>query len=106
MGGSADLTASTMVKGADGIYGQQNPLGRNIKFGVREHAMAAITNGITLHGGLRGFCSGFFVFSDYLKPAVRQAAIMNLPSLFFFSHDTVCVGQYHACDEQYFGCSR
>lgn len=93
MGGSADLTASTMVKGADGIYGQSNPIGRNIKFGVREHAMAAITNGITLHGGLRGFCSGFFVFSDYLKPAVRLAAIMHLPSLFFFSHDTVCVGE-------------
>jgi transketolase len=93
MGGSADLTASTMVKGADGIYGEDNPRGRNIKFGVREHAMAAITNGITLHGGMRGFCAGFFVFSDYLKPAVRQAAIMNLPSLFFFSHDTVCVGE-------------
>ncbi len=93
MGGSADLTASTMVKGADGIYGEANPRGRNIKFGVREHAMAAITNGITLHGGMRGFCAGFFVFSDYLKPAVRQAAIMNLPSLFFFSHDTVCVGE-------------
>ncbi len=93
MGGSADLTASTMVKGADGIYGESNPLGRNIKFGVREHAMAAITNGITLHGGLRGFCAGFFVFSDYLKPAVRVAAIMKLPTLFFFSHDTVCVGE-------------
>lgn len=93
IGGSADLTASTMVKGADGIYGQANPLGRNIKYGVREHAMAAITNGITLHGGLKGFCSGFFVFSDYLKPAVRLAAIMHLPSLFFFSHDTVCVGE-------------
>ena len=93
IGGSADLTASTMVKGADGIYGQANPLGRNIKFGVREHAMAAIVNGITLHGGLRGFCAGFFVFSDYLKPAVRVAAISNLPSLFFFSHDTICVGE-------------
>ena len=93
MGGSADLTASTMVKGADGIYGEANPLGRNIKFGVREHAMAAITNGITLYGGLRGFCAGFFVFSDYLKPAVRVAAIMKLPTLFFFSHDTVCVGE-------------
>ena len=93
MGGSADLTSSTMVKGADGNYGPSNPLGRNIKFGVREHAMAAITNGITLHGGLRGFCSGFFVFSDYLKPAVRLAALMHLPSLFFFSHDSVCVGE-------------
>ncbi len=66
-----------MGKGADGIYGQSNPLSRNIKFGVREHAMAAITNGITLHGGLKGFCSGFFVFSDYLKPAIRLASIMH-----------------------------
>ncbi len=93
MGGAADLTASTMVKGADGIFSPSNPLGRNIKFGVREHAMAAITNGITLHGGLRGFCSGFFVFSDYLKPAVRLAAIMKCPTNFYFSHDTVCVGE-------------
>ncbi len=93
IGGSADLSSSTMVKGADGIYGPSNPLGRNIKFGVREHAMAAIVNGLTLHGGLRGFCAGFFVFSDYLKPAVRLAAIMKLPSLFLFSHDTICVGE-------------
>ena len=93
MGGSADLTASTKVKGADGIYGPANTLGRNIKFGVREHAMAAITNGITLHGGMRGFCAGFFVFSDYLKPSVRLAAIMHLPTVFMFSHDTVCVGE-------------
>ncbi|MDE7161142.1 MAG: transketolase [Anaeroplasmataceae bacterium] len=93
VGGSADLTSSTMVKGADGIFSSVNLSGRNIKFGVREHAMAAITNGITLHGGLRGFCAGFFVFSDYMKPAIRLAAIMHLPSLFFFSHDTVCVGE-------------
>ncbi|MDY5982670.1 MAG: transketolase [Anaeroplasma sp.] len=93
VGGSADLCSSTMVKGADGNYGTQNPLGRNIRYGVREHAMAAITNGITLHGGLRGYCSGFFVFSDYLKPAVRLAALMHLPSLFCFSHDSVCVGE-------------
>jgi len=93
IGGSADLSSSTMVKGADGVYGPSNPLGRNIKFGVREHAMAAIINGITLHGGLRGYCAGFFVFSDYLKPAVRLAAIMSIPSLFFFSHDTICVGE-------------
>lgn len=93
MGGSADLTPSTMVKGAGGIFSKVNPTGRNIKFGVREHAMAAITNGITLHGSLRGFCAGFFVFSDYMKPAIRLAAIMHLPSLFFFSHDSVCVGE-------------
>ena len=93
IGGAADLSSSTMVKGADGIYGPSNPIGRNIKYGVREFAMAAITNGLTIHGGLKGFCAGFFVFADYLKPAVRLAAIMNLPSLFFFSHDTVCVGE-------------
>lgn len=93
IGGSADLTPSTMVKGANGIFSRANATGRNIKFGVREHAMAAITNGITLHGGLRGFCAGFFVFSDYMKPAIRLAAIMKLPSLFFFSHDSVCVGE-------------
>ncbi|MDE7263045.1 MAG: transketolase [Anaeroplasmataceae bacterium] len=93
MGGSADLTPSTMVKGAGGIFSRINPMGRNIKFGVREHAMAAITNGITLHGSLRGFCAGFFVFSDYMKPAIRLAAIMGIPSLFFFSHDSVCVGE-------------
>ena len=93
MGGSADLSSSTMVKGADGVYSPSNPLGRHIKFGVREHAMAAITNGITVHGGIKGYCAGFFVFSDYMKPAIRVASIMNLPSLFFFSHDTVCVGE-------------
>lgn len=93
MGGSADLTPSTMVKGADGIFGTINRAGRNIKFGVREHAMAAIANGITLHGTLRGFCAGFFVFSDYMKPAIRLAAIMHLPTMFLFSHDTVCVGE-------------
>jgi len=93
IGGAADLSSSTMVKGADGIFGPSNHLGRNIKFGVREHAMAAIINGITVHGGLQGFCAGFFVFSDYLKPAVRLAAIMRIPSLFLFSHDTVCVGE-------------
>lgn len=93
IGGSADLSSSTMVKGADGIFNSVNRLGRDIKFGVREHAMAAIINGIQLHGGLKSFCAGFFVFSDYLKPAVRLAAIMRIPTMFFFSHDTVCVGE-------------
>ncbi len=93
LGGSADLTSSTMVKGVNGIFDKDNLQGRDIRFGVREHAMAAITNGITVHGGLRGFCAAFFVFSDYLKPAVRLAAIMGLNSMFFFSHDTVCVGE-------------
>ena len=93
LGGSADLSSSTMIKGADGIFGENNPLGRNLMYGVREHAMGAIVNGITLYGGLRGFGSGFFVFSDYLRPAIRLAAIMQIPSLFIFSHDSVCVGE-------------
>lgn len=93
IGGSADLTPSTFVKGADGNFEANFLTGRNIRFGVREHAMGAIVNGINLHGGLKSFGSGFFVFSDYMKPAIRQAAIMNIPSLFIFSHDTVCVGE-------------
>ena len=93
LGGSADLSSSTMIKGADGIFGESNPIGRNIMYGVREHAMGAIVNGITLYGGLRGFGSGFFVFSDYLRPAIRLAAIMSIPSLFIFSHDSICVGE-------------
>lgn len=93
IGGSADLTPSTFVKGANGNFEFDSKGGRNIKFGVREHAMAAIVNGINLHGGLKSFGAGFFVFSDYMKPALRLAAIMQLPSIFIFSHDTVCVGE-------------
>ncbi len=92
IGGSADLTKSTKAKGIDGDFSHSNPTGRNINFGVREHAMGAIVNGITLHG-LRGFGGGFFVFSDYLKPAIRMAALMKIPSLFIFTHDSVAVGE-------------
>lgn len=92
MGGSADLTKSTKAKGINGDYGFSNPLGRNINFGVREHAMAAMVNGMTLHG-LKAFSGGFFVFADYLKPAVRMAAIMNIPSIYIFTHDSVAVGE-------------
>lgn len=92
IGGSADLTKSTKAKGINGDFSHANPLGRNINFGVREHAMAAIVNGMTLHR-LHAFGSGFFVFADYLKPALRMAAIMQLPSLFVFTHDSVAVGE-------------
>lgn len=85
IGGSADLTASTKAKGADGHFSKDNPLGRNINYGVREHAMGAIANGITLHGGLKTFTGAFFAFSDYMKPAIRLAAIMNIPTTFVFS---------------------
>lgn len=93
IGGSADLTASTKAKGADGNYDKDHRLNRNINFGVREHAMGAIVNGITLHGGLRAFSGAFFVFSDYMKPAIRLAAIMQIPSIFVFSHDSIAVGE-------------
>jgi transketolase len=93
IGGSADLTSSTKAKGADGHYAKDHRLGRNINFGVREHAMGAIVNGMTLHGGLKVFGGAFFVFSDYMKPAIRLAAIMNIPSIFVFSHDSIAVGE-------------
>ena len=92
MGGSADLTKSTKAKGAGGNFHHDTPLGRNINFGVREHAMGAIVNGLTLHG-MKAFSGGFFVFADYMKPAIRMAAIMRVPSIFVFTHDSVAVGE-------------
>lgn len=93
LGGSADLTKSTNAKGLDGNNTKENPLGRNICYGVREHAMGAIANGITLFGGLRTFTGAFFVFSDYMKPAIRMAALMKVPTIFIFTHDSVMVGE-------------
>lgn len=93
IGGSADLSSSTNIGGADGIFSSKNRTGRHIKFGVREHAMAAIANGIALHQGLFAYCSGFFVFADYMKPAMRLSAIMELPVLYIFTHDSIAVGE-------------
>lgn len=93
IGGSADLTSSTKAKGSDGNFTKATPQGRNINFGVREHAMGAIVNGITLYGGLKAFSGAFFVFSDYMKPALRLAAIMNIPSIAVFTHDSIGVGE-------------
>lgn len=93
IGGSADLSSSTKVKGNDGIFSLENRKGRDLKFGVREHAMAAIANGIKLHGVLSPFVSGFFVFSDYLKPAIRLSSLMNLSVLYLFTHDSIGVGE-------------
>lgn len=92
IGGSADLSGSTKVKGADGNYSFETPQGRNLNFGVREHAMAAITNGLCLHH-MKAFSGGFFIFSDYMKPSMRLAALMKLPSMFLFTHDSVAVGE-------------
>lgn len=93
IGGSADLTASTKAKGADGNFTKENRLGRNINYGVRENAMGSIANGITLHGGIKTFTGAFFVFSDYMKPALRMASLMSIPTIFVFSHDTIAVGE-------------
>ncbi|MBU1145295.1 MAG: transketolase [Firmicutes bacterium] len=92
MGGSADLSGSTKVLGINGNFSNETPLGRNINFGVREHAMACIINGMTLHH-LKAFSGGFFIFSDYMKPAIRLAALMQIPSIFIFTHDSVAVGE-------------
>ena len=93
IGGSADLSGSTKAKGADGDFDIQNRSGRNINFGVREFAMGGIANGISLHSKLKVFVSTFFVFSDYLKPAIRLAALMHLPVIYLFSHDSILIGE-------------
>lgn len=94
MSGSADLAPSTKteLKGK-GYFSPANREGCNIHFGVREHAMAAICNGITLHGGLRALCSTFFSFSDYMKCGVRMSALMNIPVIYVFTHDSIGVGE-------------
>ncbi|GAA0946546.1 transketolase [Pseudonocardia zijingensis] len=93
VGGSADLASSTgtAIPGGDVAAGEY--AGRTIHFGIREHAMAAALNGIALHGGLRPFGSTFLVFSDYLRPALRLAALMRLPVVHVFTHDSVHVGE-------------
>src|SRR5699024_5132426 len=93
-GGSADLFSSnkTALKD-DQIFRPANYGGRNIYFGVREFAMAAAINGINLHGGSTAYCSTFMVFSDYLKSAIRLAALQHLPSVFIFTHDSLAVGE-------------
>ena len=94
VGGSADLAPSnkTYIKNG-GDYSAENRAGRNLHFGVREHAMAAICNGIKLHGGLRPYCATFFVFSDYMKNAMRMASIMNLGIPYILTHDSIGVGE-------------
>ena len=93
-GGSADLAPSnnTELKGFE-FFGRETPQGKNIHFGVREFAMAAICNGISLYGGLMPFCATFLVFSDYLKPAVRLSALMKQRVLYIMTHDSIGVGE-------------
>ncbi|WP_418519769.1 transketolase [Megasphaera massiliensis] len=93
-GGSADLAPSnkTEMKG-EGSFGKADYSGRNIHFGVRELAMGAMTNGLALHGGVRPYAGTFFVFSDYMKPMIRLAALMGLPTTYVLTHDSIGVGE-------------
>ena len=109
LGGSADLNPSTetALKGAGdfqspsfqpadrqgAVGGEWGWAGRNVHFGVREHAMAAISNGVALHGGLVPFSATFFTFSDYMRPSIRLAAIMQAHQVFVFTHDSIGVGE-------------
>ena len=99
VGGSADLAPSNLSKMKDTAsvtYGDFSPKsydGRNIQFGIREHAMAAIANGMQLHGGMQAYCATFFVFADYCKPAMRLAALMGLPVTYIMTHDSIGVGE-------------
>jgi transketolase len=102
-GGSADLAESnnTTIEGAKSFVPEKwsthewsgNPYGRVLHFGIREHAMGSILNGIVLHGNTRAFGGTFLIFSDYMRPAVRLAALMKVPSIFVWTHDSVALGE-------------
>ena len=94
IGGSADLAPSNKTYMAGkGDFSAEDRSGRNLHFGVREHAMAAIANGMYAHGGLKVFCATFFVFSDYMKGAMRLSSLMNLPVSYVLTHDSIGVGE-------------
>ena len=94
IGGSADLAPSNKVvlKGKGDFY-CDTPQGRNIHYGIREHSMGAVVNGMALHGGVIPFGATFFVFSNYMRPAIRMSALMGIHSIFVFSHDSIGVGE-------------
>ena len=94
IGGSADLTGSNKTWIDDGgIFSASNYQGRNIHFGVREHAMGAALNGMNLHGGVIPYGGTFLIFSDYCRPAIRIAALSHIPSIFVFTHDSIGLGE-------------
>jgi transketolase len=94
IGGSADLSGSTLTNITDSDhYGPKAPAARNIYFGVREHGMGAMVNGLNVHGGVRGFGGTFLVFSDYMRGAIRVGALMGAPSIWVFTHDSVFLGE-------------
>jgi transketolase len=94
IGGSADLAGSnqTEIKEADSLL-PDTPGGRNVHYGVREHAMGGIMNGMILHGGIRPYGGTFLIFSDYMRPTIRLAALMEIPGLYVFSHDSIGLGE-------------
>ncbi|HET7693307.1 MAG TPA: transketolase, partial [Gemmatimonadota bacterium] len=94
LGGDADLAESTMntIEG-EGAFNGQTGEGRNFHYGVREHGMGSITNGMAYHGGVRPFCATFFVFSDYMRPAVRLSALSELPVVYQWTHDSIGLGE-------------
>ena len=92
-GGSADLAPSNNTAIPYGDYSKEDRTGRTFHFGVREHGMGGIVNGLILHGGLRVFCATFLVFADYMRPAIRLASIMKLPVTYIFTHDSFYVGE-------------
>lgn len=94
VGGSADLEGPNSCKiKSSTYYAPDNRSGRNIHFGIREFAMTAISNGMSLHGGLKPFCATFLVFADYMKPAIRLSSLMKLPMIYVFTHDSIYVGE-------------
>jgi transketolase len=94
VGGSADLAPSNNTYLKDqGDYSSKNRRGRNFHFGIREHGMGAICNGLAYHGGLRPYCATFLVFSDYMRPSIRIAALSKLPVIYVLTHDSIFVGE-------------
>ena len=94
VGGSADVAGSVMTKLNGGVdFTPEHREGHNVNWGIREFAMAAAQNGMLLHGGIRTYVGCFAVFSDYMKPAIRMAALSHLPGIYLFSHDSIAVGE-------------
>jgi transketolase len=94
IGGSADLAGSTKtVIDAGSLFSKDDPGARDVPFGIREHAMGALVNGMAIHGGLKPYGATFFVFSDYMRPAVRLSALMGVPSIWVWTHDSIFLGE-------------
>ncbi|MCR4562212.1 MAG: transketolase [Bacilli bacterium] len=94
LGGSADVAGSTMTAiPGDPDFTYEHRFAKNVNYGIREFAMAAVNNGILLHGGLVTYCGVFLIFSDYMRPAIRMAALEELPSIYIMTHDSIAVGE-------------